>query len=455
MHPLLARQLRKLGLSEDAPPDREQWRALLQRVGRTYAEADQDRYTLERSMMLSSREMREMYDALRPETRRLEEQLRQAQKMEAIGQLAGGISHDFNNILCVVLSYADIAARTLGSRHDVTPYLVEIGRAAERAAALTRQLLTFSRQSTSQPKVLRVDVIVDGMQRMLSRLIGEDITLESKLEAQDGAVQADPSQLEQVVMNLVVNARDAMPAGGRLSIETAVVDLGDAEAAAMGLGAGSYVRLSVVDTGCGMDPATRAHIFEPFFTTKEVGKGTGLGLSTVFGIVQSCGGGIAVDSEPGRGTAVRILLPRVGGKAGSLRPPRLTTDFPEERGSGTVLLVEDDDQVRRGVETALADGGYRVLAARSGREGLELLGERGDDVELLLTDLVMPGMDGRSVATEALKSHPHVKVLYMSGYAEHRALKQSAAGPPGPMLRKPFTAGEMMVAVREALGRVA
>jgi signal transduction histidine kinase len=453
MHPLLQRQLRRLGLSEDSPPDREQWRALLQRIGRTYAEADQDRYTLERSMMLSSREMREMYEALRPETRRLEERLRQAQKMEAIGQLAGGISHDFNNILCVVFSYADIAARTLGSRHDVTPYLVEIGRAAERAAALTRQLLTFSRQSASQPKDLRVDAIVENMQRMLSRLIGEDITLEARLGAHDGTVRADPSQIEQVLMNLVVNARDAMPGGGRLFIETAVVDLAEAEATALGLGAGSYVRLSVLDTGCGMDAATRARIFEPFFTTKEIGKGTGLGLSTVFGIVQSCGGAIAVESAPGRGTDVVIYLPRVGGKGGSLRPP--SQSFPVERGSGTVLLVEDDDQVRRGVETLLADGGYSVLAARSGREGLDLLGERGEDVQLLMTDLVMPEMDGHSVATEALKRHPHVKVLYMSGYAEHRALKQAASGPPGPMLRKPFTAGEMMVAVREAIGRVA
>jgi two-component system, cell cycle sensor histidine kinase and response regulator CckA len=381
------------------------------------------------------------------ETRRLEAQLRQAQKMEAIGQLAGGVAHDFNNVLATILSYADLAAEELGKDHVITPDLRQIGDAAKRAAALTRQLLTFSRQQATQTKRLSLNKVVLGLEGMLRRLIGEDIAVSTALADGLDLVEADPGQLDQVLLNLAVNARDAMKTGGKILIETANVVM-DAPLPEVDVPPGRYVMLSVRDTGCGMDAATQARIFEPFFTTKEVGKGTGLGLSTVYGIVKQSGGGLKVESAPGEGSTFRVYLPQVPANGESIPAAPLVASRPSP---ATVLLVEDDEQVRNVVDRLLRARGYEVLAVANGAMALEALVKRGRGVDLILTDVVMPEMDGRTMAKKALEIHPRMRVLYMSGYTEHPGVKGAALGPADHFIQKPFTVQQMADAVRSAL----
>ncbi len=381
------------------------------------------------------------------ETRRLEEQLRQSQKMEAVGQLAGGVAHDFNNMLATVLSYADLSAMALGPDHPVAPDLAQITAAAHRGAALTRQLLAFSRQTPVEPKVLSLNVAVAYQEPMLRRLIGATIVVSTVLAEDLGAIKADPGHVDQILLNLVVNARDAMPEGGRLVIETRNAVLDHAAAGHAGVNPGRYVVLTVRDTGCGMDAVTQARIFEPFFTTKEVGKGTGLGLSMVFGIVKQSGGNVTVRSEPGRGATFEIVLPRVEPVARSIPAAAAAIG----RGTATVLLVEDDEPVRKAVRRLLAGRGYSVLVAPGPREALDILGAQGDTVHLLVTDVVMPEMDGITLAAKVRERHPRIKVLFMSGYTERVAAKGAALGPSDHFIQKPFSFVQIVHAVKRAL----
>jgi hypothetical protein len=378
----------------------------------------------------------------------LEDRLRQAQKMEAVGQLAGGIAHDFNNILAVILGDAELALDEIAPDHPAYAELKEIESAGRRAAMLTQQLLTFGRRQPSQPQVLTLDSVVTGLEPMLRRLLGEDIDMSVILAPGLGSVEADPGQMSQVLMNLAINARDAMPSGGRLMMYTRNVVLTEAEAASIGVPQGRYVSLTVADEGAGMDAATQARIFEPFFTTKEVGKGTGLGLSTVFAIVQQAGGGIAVSSAPGRGSTFRVYLPRVDQDC---LPHSRSSGPPSPRGSERVLVVEDEESVRRVVARLLRSYGYGVVEATTGKQGLEIIEERGGAFDLVVTDLVMPGLDGRRMAERIRKGHPLTRVLFMSGYTEHTALHGASLGPGDHFLRKPFTMTEMGAAVRRAL----
>jgi PAS domain S-box-containing protein len=385
------------------------------------------------------------------ERSRLEEKLRQASKMEAVGQLAGGVAHDFNNMLTGILGYCDLLRGRLGAGDPRAAELEEIRKAADRAASLTRQLLAFSRQQVLQPRVLDLNEVVSNMDKMLRRLIGEDIDLNLKLPEDLGHVKADPGQLEQVLLNLVVNARDAMPTGGRLSIETANIDLDEAYGGTHDVVTpGSYVLLAVSDNGVGMDAGTQAHIFEPFFTTKERGKGTGLGLATVYGIVKQSGGYIWVYSEPRQGSVFKIYLPRVpGGAEPAAHPAR-----PEAavRGSETILLVEDDDTVRDLAREVLQESGYRVLVASHGEEALRLGGSHDGPIHLMLTDVVMPGGSGRVYAEKLGAARPDMKVLYMSGYTDDAIVRHGLLDPHIAFLEKPFTPAALTGKVREVLG---
>ncbi|MGH7285331.1 MAG: hybrid sensor histidine kinase/response regulator, partial [Polyangiaceae bacterium] len=510
MHPLLKRQLRKLSLDAEKVPTLQEWTQLLERIGRTYGQGDQDRYTIERSLMVSSREIQEMWEkasiseeryrvlfdgmplpivlfdpttlqiiqandaALRlygyseeellaltmldlkverddPELQRvadaapdagakqsvvpwrgvkrhrrkdgstldlditshvitvggrravlaqnvdvteklrLEDQLRQSQKMEAVGRLAGGIAHDFNNILAVILADADYAKEELGEHAQVKPLLEEIEAAATRAASLTHQLLAFSRRQVLQPRVLSLNIVVSDMERMLRRIIGEDVKLEIDLDSTLSSVKADPGQIEQVIMNLVVNARDALDLGGRVTVRTENVHGGGGPVPSE-IGADCVV-LTVSDDGSGMDAQTVARIFEPFFTTKKIGKGTGLGLATVFGIVKQSGGVVHVESELGRGSSFKVFLPRVDEPARRVEGGSLRV---EASGCERVLLVEDDPHVRRAVTQALERRGYKVEQANDGEDAVcRFRGAHAFDI--VVTDLVMPGMDGVAV----------------------------------------------------------
>jgi two-component system cell cycle sensor histidine kinase/response regulator CckA len=383
--------------------------------------------------------------------RRVEEQLRQAARMEAIGQLAGGVAHDFNNLLAAILSNASIVAEELGEGHALRPEMDDIESATRRASALTRQLLAFSRKQPRTVNDLALNTIVTNLETMLSRLVGEDIEMRAVLAPRLGTVQADAAQLEQVLLNLVVNARDAMPGGGRLVLETANVELDDARAAEVGARRGRHVMLTVTDTGCGMTAETRARVFEPFFTTKPVGKGTGLGLATVFGIVKQADGGISVESEVGRGSTFRIYLPRVDDArvAVAADPGRPVP----RRGSETILVVEDDPFVRSAVLRQLRALGYRLLDAPDPATALQVAAAFPEPIHLLLTDLVMPGMDGRMLARELLAVRPTTKVLYMSGYTEHVAVRSTTFDPGDRLLEKPFTAIALADAIREVLER--
>jgi two-component system cell cycle sensor histidine kinase/response regulator CckA len=384
--------------------------------------------------------------------RSLENQFRQAQRMEAVGRLAGGVAHDFNNVLTAITGYSDLLLEDLGPEDPKRSDVQEIRVAAQRAAALTRQLLAFSRKQVFQSRVLDLNTTVQTLDKMLRRLIGEDVKLECALAGGLGAVRADPAQMEQVILNLAVNARDAMPSGGRLTIETANVDLDETYAREhAGAVPGAYAMLAVSDTGIGMDAETRLHIFEPFFTTKEQGKGTGLGLSTVYGIVKQSGGYVWVYSEPGRGSTFKIYLPRVDEpvEAAELTPAAQ----PAVGGGETVLLAEDDASVRNIVAEVLTEKGYRVLRAPDGQAALEMARAHQGDLQLLVTDLVMPGMTGRELAEALAAVRPSVRVLYMSGYTDDAVVRHGVLAEGMPYLQKPFAPDALAHKVREVLDR--
>jgi PAS domain S-box-containing protein len=383
---------------------------------------------------------------------RLEEQLRQAQKMEAIGQLAGGVAHDFNNLLTVINGYSQMLAEGLGPDSAWRAVAEEVLRAGERAADLTRQLLAFSRKQMLRPQPLDLNAVLANGERLLRRLLPESVQLVTRLAPGLPRVLVDPGQVEQVMLNLAVNARDAMPGGGRLTISTDVVRLdADRARAHPGLAAGPHVRLAVADTGQGMDAATRARVFEPFFTTKEVGQGTGLGLATVYGIVKQSGGWVGVESERGRGTTFVILLPSA--EDGGTAEPLPARDSSLPGGTETLLLVEDDEAVRGLGAMALRQAGYAVLEARHGVAALELLSGYGGPLDLVVTDLVMPQMSGQSLVGLLQRERPGVRVLFVSGYSA-----ASVADLPGVVmsfLQKPFTPASLTAAVREVLDRPA
>jgi len=382
----------------------------------------------------------------------LEQQLRQAQKMEAVGRLAGGVAHDFNNILTAITGYADLLLEDLGTTDRRRDDIAEIRKAAERAAGLTRQLLAFSRQQVMQVRVLDLNDVVADTQNMLGRLLGEDIALVTRLDPALGAVKADPGQLEQVIMNLAVNARDAMPGGGKLTIETANAELDDTYVREhFPARPGSYVMLAVSDTGTGMSDEVQSHLFEPFFTTKEKGKGTGLGLATVYGIVKQSGGYIWVYTEPGHGTTFKIYLPRVAGApAQRASGPKAS---PVGAGTETVLLAEDEAAVRAVARHALERQGYTVLEASSGEAALDLAERHSGRIHLLLTDVIMPGMNGRALALRLSELRPDLRVVYMSGYTEEAITRHGVLEPGLTYVQKPFTPEGLARKVREVLDR--
>ena len=379
---------------------------------------------------------------------RLEEQLRQTQKMEAVGQLAGGIAHDFNNILAVIITNTALALEDLGSDHPSSAELAEIEAAATRAAGLTRQLLAFSRKQRREVKRLALNAIVTNIEKMLSRIVGEDIAISALLASNLGTIEADAGQIEQILMNLLVNARDAMPGGGNVRIETSNAQLSAHDATSLGIASGRYVMLSVTDTGCGMDESVRERIFEPFFTTKEVGKGTGLGLSTVFGIVKQNGGAVVVESEVGRGSVFRVYFPRVESEVDHEQPQARAVVTQH---AGTVLLVEDDAQLRCILGRYLSKWGFTLLEASSGTAALTMAREHRGPIDLLLTDLVMPEMDGRSLSKQLLSERPKTRVVFMSGYSEHPALQQADFGPVDHFIHKPFTVQGLSETLERAL----
>ncbi|MDB4944139.1 MAG: sensory box histidine kinase/response regulator [Labilithrix sp.] len=380
---------------------------------------------------------------------RLEEQLRQAQKMETIGKLAGGVAHDFNNLLSIILSYSELLADDLPPGDPMRSDLEEIRGAGQRAVELTRQLLAFSRQQVLEPKIVDLAAVASGMENMLRRLLGEDIELTCSVAPGIGKVLVDPGQIEQVILNLAVNARDAMPSGGRLTIETAEVTLDDTYAGEnVGVVPGPHVMLAVTDTGTGIDLATQARMFEPFFTTKEKGKGTGLGLATVFGIVQQSGGIIGVSSEQGRGTTFRIHFPVARGAPAALvaAPERALV-----HGSETILLVEDEEALRVLTRTILRRHGYTVIEAENGGDALMVCEQHASTIHLLLTDVVMPRMGGRLLAERLAPLRPGMKVLYMSGYTDDAVVRHGVLSATLSFIQKPVTPDALLRKVRETL----
>jgi len=383
------------------------------------------------------------------EKRQLEEQVRQAQKMEAVGRLAGGVAHDFNNLLTVITSCAELVLMDTTEGDPRQENLQEIRKASQAAAGLTRQLLAFSRQQVIEPKLVTIEEVVATADKMLQRLIGEDVELVAVLNEDPVTVKIDPGQLEQVIMNLAVNARDAMPDGGKLTLETSAVELDEAYARThWPATAGRFALLAVSDTGIGMTERTRARIFEPFFTTKEIGKGTGLGLATVYGIVKQSGGFIWVYSEPGQGTTFKIYLPRVNeAPPASRKAPAVTSLL----GTETVLLTEDAPALRAAARQILERYGYTVLEVPSSKEALTLAHSCADPIHLLLTDVVMPGMSGRELAERFTAKRPEVKVLFMSGYTDDAVVRHGVLRPGTAYLQKPFTPETLGRRVREAL----
>jgi PAS domain S-box-containing protein len=386
------------------------------------------------------------------ERKQLEEQFRQAQKMEAMGRLAGGIAHDFNNLLTIVTGYRQLMLEEPPEKSPLRQQVTEVLKATERATGLTRQLLAFGRWQVLAPLVLDLSDVVANMENMLRRLIGEDVELVTIPGPELGHVKADPGQIEQVILNLAVIARDAMPEGGRLTIETSNMLL-DEHYASMHVSVqpGSYVMLAVSDTGCGMDAETQAHLFEPFFTTKEKGKGTGLGLATVYGIIKQSGGYIWVYSEVGKGTTFKIYLPRIH------EPVEATELAPAESapagGSEAILLVEDDSSVRSLVGSVLESRGYRLLVAHNGEEALELCKQHQGPLHLLLTDVVMPGMSGRELAARLTPIYREMKVLYMSGYTDNAIVHHGVLDADVEFLQKPFSPQSLANKVRSVLDK--
>ena len=386
------------------------------------------------------------------ERKSLEEQFRQAQKMEAVGLLAGGIAHDFNNLVTVISGYSELLLDSLPAGDSARESLLEIKKAAERAATLTRQLLAFSRKQVLEPKVLSLNAIVADSERILSRLLGEDVQLVVIRDSHLGRVRADPGQMEHVLMNLVVNARDAMPQGGKLTIETANAVLDESYGRTHGeVQPGRYVSLSVSDTGHGMDESTRARIFEPFFTTKEQGKGTGLGLAMVFGVIKQSGGHLSVHSEPGTGSTFKIYLPEVEAALSVEKSHGLA---PKHAGDETILLVEDEDGVRSLARHALESSGYTVLEAARGDEAILLAEGHSEPIHLLISDVVMPEMDGRMVADQVLAIKPGIKVLFISGYTADAVVRHGVMESEIAFLQKPFTPTTLAQKVREVLDQV-
>ena len=378
----------------------------------------------------------------------LEEQLRQAQKMEAVGQLAGGVAHDFNNLLTVIRTYSEFVLEQLDAESPLRADTIEIQKAAGRAASLTRQLLAFSRKQALDPRSIDVNEIVRGMEPMLRRLLGEDIRIELHSAPALGAVKADAGQLEQVVMNLAVNARDAMPQGGTLTIETAPVQLTETARGGHGVIPGPYVSLVVRDTGMGMDRATRARVFEPFFTTKEQGRGTGLGLSTVYGIVKQSEGYIWCDSTEGAGTTFTVFLPQLPEETSASDEP---TEQMLDRGSGVVLVTEDEDPIRALSRRILEREGYTVLEARDGREAIRVAAGYPGPIELLITDLVMPNVGGTELFAHLRLLRPDLRVLFVSGYTDDDIVRRGLGDTRSAFLQKPFTARALAAAAKAAL----
>jgi len=384
------------------------------------------------------------------EHKRTEEALRQSQKMEALGRLAGGIAHDFNNLLSVIGGFSELLMRDLAAEDRRRGRVEQIQKAADRAAGLTRQLLAFTRKQVVQPRALDLNAAVADMDDMLRRLIGADVDLQVRLASGLRSVRADSGQMEQVLMNLCVNARDAMPGGGRLTIETADVHLDRSRGHAVpGADSRPFVLLAVTDTGVGMDAETKTHIFEPFFTTKEKGKGTGLGLATVYGIVQQSGGHISVYSEPGKGTSFKVYFPRAEGRmeAGRQSPESV----PLSGGTETILLVEDEEAVRSLARELLEGGGYTVIEARTGQEGLAACRRHPGPIDLLLTDVVMPEMGGPQLAEQVTRLRPEMAVVYMSGYAEGALVHQGVVSEGIALIEKPFSHSQLAQKVRHAL----
>ena len=385
----------------------------------------------------------------RTEHQHLESQMRQAQKMEAVGRLAGGIAHDFNNVLTAILGYGQLLADKVQATPELAEDVAEVLKAGERAATLTRQLLTFSRHRPTEQRVLSLDSIVADTEKMLRRLVGEDVVVTAKLGSA-GLVKVDPGQIEQVLVNLAVNARDAMPDGGHLTIETSRTELDEAyEATHLAVRPGEYVLLAVTDTGTGMNAATLGHLFEPFFTTKEQGKGTGLGLSTVYGIVKQSGGHIEVYSEPGLGTTFKIYLPVAEMEKESRSASSGVHTL--KRGSETILLVEDEEAVRLLVRRELESRGYTVLTPANADEALHACDRHIGPIHLLLTDIVMPGMLGPEVARLACALRPDLKVLYMSGYTDESIMQRGLLSGNEVFIQKPFSPHALSQKVREAL----
>ncbi len=384
------------------------------------------------------------------ERKQLEDQLLQSQKMEAVGRLAGGIAHDFNNLLTTINGYADLMLMRMPQTNPIRQQMEEVKKAGQRAASLTRQLLAFSRKQMLELKVLDLNTLVTDMEPMLRRLIGEDIHLALVRAPSLGRIKADPTQMEQVILNLAINARDAMPRGGRLTIETAEVQRDERSAPGpIDLAPGTFVMLTVSDTGCGMDAATQARIFEPFFTTKEQGKGTGLGLAMVHGIVRQSGGQIEVSSAPGHGATFKIYLPRIEEASATGQASAVAAAPPE--GSETVLLVEDEEMVRSFVRQILQQQGYQVLTANNGEEALQLSKDYKGRIDLLLTDVVMPGISGRETADQLTAQRKGLKVLFMSGYTESAIVHHGVMDPGVDFLPKPFTGDTLARKLSEML----
>ncbi|MBU0508831.1 response regulator [bacterium] len=411
----------------------------------TYTQRELQLMTMVSGHVAVAIERKAAQDALRDS----EEQLRQAQKMEAIGRLAGGVAHDFNNLLTAILGHGELAMYKL---HEDDPLRENVGqmvRAADRAASLTRQLLAFSRKQVLQPRVFDLNAIVADMEKMLRRLIGEDVELVIRLGGDVGPVRADPGQIEQVIMNLAINARDAMPKGGRLTVETTEIELDESAAwNHQQVTPGRYVMMAVSDTGTGMDSDLQSHIFEPFFTTKEHGKGTGLGLSTVYGIISQSGGHIWVYSEVGRGTTFKVCLPRV---SATVEPTRIPPSPEPLKGSETILLVEDEEGVRDLVERILSHHGYRVITAAFPQQAIRMAKGFQGTIDLLVTDIILPQINGNELAKRVRGLRPEIRVMFMSGYTDDRILGHEIADGRASFLAKPFTAEGLARKVREVL----